>query len=64
MKNNKIYACLSIKDFSLTLFTTKNQVADMVKCHRNSLIDMKDRITFGDYIIIETSISRCKRGRR
>ena len=64
MTNEKMYACLSIKDFSIDLYTTKNQVADAVGCHRNTLSNMDNRITIGDYIIIEAPVHRCKRGKR
>jgi len=64
MKNNTLYACISVKDFSIDIFTTKNQVADRVGCHRNSLIELTERTTYGNYIIIPLTVTKCKRGRR
>jgi hypothetical protein len=60
-KDNTYYATLSIKDFSINLYTTKNQVANQVKCHRNYLNNISDRITYGDYIIIPVTLTKCNR---
>jgi hypothetical protein len=64
MANNTLYACLSLNNLSITLFTTKNQVADAIGCHRNTLLNINTRLIYGDYIITEVPVNRCKRGRR
>jgi len=63
-KNNDVYATLSLKDFTLNIFTTKKQVADIVGCNRNTLIDIPNKITIGDYVIFTTTVTKCNRGRR
>ena len=56
-----ICGTLCVKDFSFELFTTKNQVADKVGCGKNYLSDLSQNITFGDYIIFQAPVSKCKR---
>jgi len=62
-KDTTIYACINIKDFSIDVFTTKNQVADKIGCHRNTLITMNERMTYGNYVVIPTTLSKCRRHR-
>ena len=63
MKETPFYIVIDIKDFTVTLFATKSQVADKIKCHKNTLINMKDRITHADYIVIAANAIMPTRGK-
>jgi len=55
-KESPYYLTIDIRDFSITLFHTKKQLAEAVGCNPNTLKDMKDRITIGNYIIISVPL--------
>jgi hypothetical protein len=46
-----MYAVLNLDDLSVEVYTTKIRVADRVKCHRNSLIDLRNRIIVNGFRI-------------
>lgn len=55
-KESPYYLTIDIRDFSVVLYHTKKQLAEVVKCNPNTLRDMNGRITIGNYIIIAIPI--------
>lgn len=55
-KESPYYLTIDIRDFSITLYHTKKQLAEAVSCNPNTLKDMSERITNGNYIIISVPI--------
>jgi hypothetical protein len=55
-KESPYYLTINIKDFSITLYHTKKQLAEAVSCNPNTLKDMNDRITIDNYIIISVPL--------
>ena len=51
-RKSPYFVLISIKDFSVRLYASKQKVADVVQCHRNTLGELKEKITMGDYIIV------------
>ena len=56
-----ICGTLNIKDFSIELFTTRNQIVDKIGCGKNYLNNLSDKVTYGDYIIFSATLSKCKK---
>jgi hypothetical protein len=64
MSDTTIFIVIDINDFSISAFTTKNQVAEHINCHRNTLFPLKSKITYQNYIITPTILYKCKRGHK
>jgi hypothetical protein len=59
MKRKKPYFVLiNTKNFSITLCSTKETIAKTVKCHRNTLLGLSERITVNDFIIAPCTLIR------
>ena len=52
-----MYAVLNLDDLSVEVYTTKIRVADRVKCHRNSLIDLRKRIIVNGFRITRVQLN-------
>ena len=52
-----MYAVLNLDDLSVEVYTTKIRVADRVKCHRNSLIDLRNRIIVNGFRITRVQLN-------
>ena len=52
MKKKTFYVVINLDNFEIDLFRFKNEVADKVRCHVNSLIGFKGRKAINNYLVV------------